>query len=129
MLDHGHETSVIAALWEQAELRTRLPERHDGDPGRQGPTPRRYDCRRGYHRFYLRGKAIVVRNGALLGVYTKDVSRKGFGLLSPQQLFPKEQVELHAANGQDYRLQIVRCRRIDERCYECAASFLPRMQS
>jgi hypothetical protein len=124
MLDGGDATSVIADLWETAEPKTRLPEQYEAFAASRGPTPLHFDSRRAYHRYFLRHKAILQRQDASFGVYTKDVSRQGIGILTPMQLLPKERVQLRLPSGVQYQLEVARCRRVDVGCYECGTRFV-----
>src|SRR3990172_8850804 len=120
MLDLSDERGVIAAAWEAAAARTELPRsvaRRFFEP--KGPMRGHFDNRRTYHRFYLRGRAILTRRESTLGIYTKDISRQGICFLSPVQLFPKERVRLQMPNGTSYELEIARCRREEDDCFEC----------
>jgi hypothetical protein len=90
----------------------------------RGPMPIHYDNQRSYHRHYLRGKALLKQGTTLLGIYAKDVSRKGIGFLSPMQLLPLEQVQMKLPDGTQLNLQITRCHRIEAECYECGAKFI-----
>jgi len=81
------------------------------------------DNRRQYHRYYLRSKALLKRGDTTIGGYTKDISRQGVCLLSPLQLLPKERVKLTLPNGAAYSLQVVRCRRVFDNCFECGTRF------
>ena len=74
--------------------------------------PARPGCRRAYHRFYLRGRAILQRDETYLGVYTADASRQGICFLSPVQLLPKERCRIRLPNTKDFQIEVVRCRRI-----------------
>jgi hypothetical protein len=66
----------------------------------------------------------LTRKDAVVGGYTKDVSRQGIGFLSPVQLMPLEQIEVHLPNGARYRLEVARCQRIEAFCYDCGAKFV-----
>ncbi len=87
-----------------------------------GAGPLYYDNRRIYHRYYMRGKAVLKRAKSTHGTYTKDVSRQGIGFLSPVPLLPKERVKLRTAAA-ELSLEVTRCRRIDPGCFECGAKF------
>ena len=123
MLDVTDDERVIDELWESAPTKVRLSE-----PFRKvffaprGAMPLYHDNRRVYHRYYMRGKAVVLRGDATLAAYTKDVSRQGVGFLSPVQLMPKERVKLRLPTAQ-LSLEIARCRRVDNGCFECGARF------
>jgi hypothetical protein len=87
-----------------------------------GAGPQYYDNRRSYHRYFMRGKAVLKRGDLLHGTYTKDVSRQGVGFLSPVPLLPKERVKLRVA-ATELSLEVTRCRRVDPGCFECGARF------
>jgi hypothetical protein len=88
-----------------------------GEPSLQGAS------RRQYQRAMLRKHAVITVGPDQHAVFTKDVSRKGFGLLSPLQLFPCDELEIAVADLPMVRLVVRRCRRIAERCYDCGADF------
>ena len=125
MLGRGNERQVIEEGWELAAHKVRLPfSMSYGFFKTEGPTELCFHHnKRVYHRFFLRKKAIVKRREAALGVYTKDVSRHGVGFLSPVQLMPKERIQLLLPSA-DLQLQVTRCRRVDQACFECGASFV-----
>ena len=116
--------TLIALLWKQVELKTRLPDDYTDFFAQHGPTRGRYSSRRLFHRFHFRVKAILDRDGILLGVYTKDLSRHGVGLLSPMELCIGDKVRLRLPNGSNYMLEIVRCASIDDRCFDCGGRFV-----
>lgn len=124
MLDLGHDPSLTAVLWDALERKTRLPARMIDFFESRGPMPIRPDNQRAYHRFYLRGKAFLFWRDACLGVYTVDTSRQGMRFFSPVQLLPKERCRIRLPNAKEFQVLIVRCRRIDERCYDCGAKFI-----
>ncbi len=124
MLDCSDEPCVIELFWENAVHKTRLPEKFTDFFERHGTVRAREGCRRAYLRFYLRGQAIVNRKEDRLGVLTTDASRQGIGFLSPIQLLPKERCRIQLPKTKGFQIEVVRCRRIDERCYECGATFV-----
>jgi hypothetical protein len=124
MLDLNHEQGVSELSWDAVELSARIPERMTDFFERKGPTPVRNADRRAYRRFYLRGKAILRSDEKFLGVYTVDASRKGIRFFSPIQLLPKLHVWLQLPNVQEFEVEIVRCCRLEERCYDCGAIFI-----
>jgi PilZ domain len=123
MLDINHDEQLIDELWESAATKVSL-----SDSFRKlffashGAMPMFHDNRRAYHRYFMRGKAVVLRGDASLAAYTKDVSRQGVGFLSPVQLLPKERVKLRLPKTQ-LSLEIARCRRVEPGCFECGARF------
>jgi PilZ domain len=123
MLDLNHEQVATDGLWEQVELTARIPAEMTDFFQREGPLPTRVDCRRAYPRFYMRGKAVLRWDEKLFGVYTVDASRKGIRFFSPMQLLPKLRVHLRIPKVQEFQVEIVRCCRLDEGCYDCGAVF------
>ena len=124
MLDISNDESVMQVAWTKVELKTNLPESMKDFFDQHGPVPARPGCRRAYTRFYLRGKAILERNDTYFGVFTADASRAGLKFLSPVQLLPKERCRIRLPKTKEFQIEIVRCRRIDEACFECGAMFV-----
>ena len=124
MLGISHEKGVIEELWQAADACTKLPiltARYFFEP--KGPMSSHFSSRRSFHRFYLRGKAVLIQSERTYGVYTTDISRQGIGFLSPRQLMPKEKWTLKLPNGAEYQLQVKRCRRESENCFACGGRF------
>jgi hypothetical protein len=124
MLDISDEQCLIKLAWEKAEQKASLPSELKDFFEQHGAMPVRPGCRRAYHRFYLRGKAILQRSDIHLGVYTADASRQGICFLSPVQLLPKERCRIRLPKTKEFKIEIVRCRRICDGCYECGAMFV-----
>lgn len=124
MLERRNERSVMERMWESAGAKVRLPETlRQGFFAPQGPLPTHFENKRQYHRYYMRGKAVLKRGDEVLGTYTKDVSRQGVGFYSPVQLLPKERVQLRLPSV-ELSLEVTRCRRVDKECFECGARFV-----
>jgi PilZ domain len=124
MLDISNDEDLMDIAWEKAELKANLPDEMVNFYDQHGAVPAWPGCRRAYLRFFLRGKGILQRNGANLGVLTADASRQGLKFLSPIQLFPKERCRIRLPKTKEFQIEIVRCRRIEEGCYECGAMFV-----
>jgi hypothetical protein len=123
MLELGHEQRLVAELWDASEKKVSLPAAMEKQFFQShGPTPSYYDNRRAYHRFFMRGKAVLTRGETRIGTFTKDVSRQGIGFLSPVQLLPKEHVRLRVPTA-ELNLQVARCRRVTDGCFDCGAKF------
>jgi hypothetical protein len=123
MLDLDNGKKLMDDLWNATSAKVELPE----STMRQffaarGAEPVRSDNQRTYHRYYMRGKAVLKRGQTMLGTYTKDVSRQGVAFLSPVALLPKERVKLRVPAA-ELTLVVTRCRRIEQDCYECGAKF------
>lgn len=124
MLGLSDEQNLIALAWDKVEVKARLPETMRDFFEYMGPMPVQHGCRRAYQRFYLRGKAILRHKSLYYGVYSVDASRQGIRFLSPIQMFPKERCCIRLPKTKEFQIQIVRCHRLDERCYECGAMFV-----
>ena len=57
-------------------------------------------------------------------VYTVNMARSGISFLHSEQLFPRERAGIVLLDGSDYDIEIVRCRRIQDRCFEIGARFI-----
>jgi hypothetical protein len=124
MLDISPEQTLVDLVWEQVELKTLLPKSMEGFFDQLGLVPHRSGCRRAYQRFFIRGKGIVRWQGKDLGVYSADASRQGVRFLSPVELRPKERARIRLPNTKEFQIEIVRCHRVDECCYDCGAVFV-----
>jgi hypothetical protein len=96
--------------------------------GVNGAGPMFHDNRRVYHRYFMRGKAVLKRGESMVATYTKDVSRQGVAFLSPLPLLPKERVKLRVPAA-ELALEVTRCRKIEPGCFECGAKFALRIQN
>ena len=124
MLDISDDQSLMTLAWDKLELKPNLPDEMKDFFDQHGTLQSRPGCRRAYLRFYLRSKAILLRQDACLGVYTADASRQGVCFLSPVQLLPKERCRIRLPKTKEFQIEIVRCRRIADDCYECGAMFV-----
>jgi hypothetical protein len=110
--------------WAKVEQTTKLPARLEDFFERHGLTPSHSESRRAYHRFFLRSKAIVRRNDTALGVYSVDASRSGICFLSPIEMAINERVTIRLPKTKEFQIEIVRCRPLDDQCFECGAVFV-----
>jgi len=124
MLDISNGEGVMQTTWDKVELKANLPDEMKGFYDQHGAVPARPGCGRAYLRFFLRGKGILQRKDTHLGVLTADASRQGLKFLSPVQLLPKERCRIRLPKTKEFQIEIVRCRRIEEGCYECGAMFV-----
>lgn len=123
MLEFDNGQKLMHDLWEATPSKVDLPESlRSAYFGAQGPAPLYHDNRRSFHRYYMRGKAVLKRGSSMIGTYTKDVSRQGVAFLSPVPLLPKERVKLRVPTA-ELLLEVTRCRRLDPKCFECGAKF------
>ena len=125
MLAVSSNHNLMLAAWDSADETVELPASiNEGYFEKRGPMPLHYENRRSFHRYYMRGKAILRRGDMTLAVYTKDVSRQGFGFYSPMQLLPLEHVQLVLPDGSELELEVTRCRRVDTKCFDCGTRFV-----
>ena len=123
MLEFDNGQKLMNDLWAATAAKVDLPDSlRPTYFGAQGPAPLYHDNRRSFHRYYMRGKAVLKRGTTMIGTYTKDVSRQGVAFLSPVPLLPKERVKLHVPTA-ELLLEVTRCRRLDPKCFECGAKF------
>ena len=123
MLEFDNGQKLMLDLWDATATKVDLPPSlRSSYFGAQGPAPLYHDNRRTFHRYYMRGKAVLKRGTSMIGTYTKDVSRQGVAFLSPVPLLPKERVKLHVPAA-ELQLEVTRCRRLDPKCFECGARF------
>jgi hypothetical protein len=124
MLDISAEQTLVDLAWDKVEVKTRLPENMDDFFDSLGLVPHRSGCRRAYQRFFIRGKAILRWQETNFGVYSADASRQGVRFLSPVEIRPKERARIRLPNTKEFQIEIVRCHRMDECCYDCGAIFV-----
>ena len=123
MLEFDHGQKIMNDLWDATPSKVELPDAVRPEYfNAQGPAPLFHDNRRTFHRYFMRGKAVLKRGETMIGTYTKDVSRQGVGFLSPVALLPKERVKLRVP-ATELSLEVTRCRRLDPKCFECGARF------
>ena len=100
---------------------------------RRGSTPASLEENRRFPRSYLLGVAALAYRQSLPtlpraetwhAVYTKDVSRGGIGFLHSEPLYPMEQMNLALPDGKSLIIEVVRCRRVQRRCFEIGAVFV-----
>lgn len=124
MLELDGCLDLIDTMWESADGCARLPSEWDDYFEQTGLVPSRYDNRRSFLRFFLRARGVVEQGQSVFGVYLKDLSRDGVGFVAPQQFLPLEHLRLLLPGPKSYDIQVVRCRRLGERCYDCGAHFI-----
>lgn len=124
MLDLSSDQNLISLAWDEVEIKTRLPESMEGFFEQLGLMPHRSGCRRAYQRFFMRGKAILRWRETHYGVYSADASRGGIRFLAPLELPPKERARIRLPNTKEFHIEVVRCHRVDECCYDCGAVFV-----
>lgn len=126
----AEETRIVEELWAAAKIRVELPLRMAQNFfNSHGPMSSQSNSRRSFHRFYLRSKAVLIQDTTIYGGYTTDVSRQGFGFLSPQELQLKSKWTIKLPNGSEYLLMVTRCRRVSDHCFVCGGRFAAQLHS
>jgi hypothetical protein len=123
MLDIRDATALSELDWEQLASRAELPCSWQDYAAGAGAVHTKADSTRQYCRVALRSIAIVWADGVAHAVYTKDVSKMGLGFYSPVHLLPRSSVRIWLPGRSPLGLKVTRCRRLDERCFECGALF------
>lgn len=91
------------------------------------------DEARRFTRFPYRTSAIVDLSGSLPslprtpghhGIFTKDISREGLGFYHAEQLFPRERFQVWLPRGGVRTVQVARCTKVKDRCYEVGVRFV-----
>jgi hypothetical protein len=123
MLELNHDPKPLDDLWQATDKKVEMSDSMKTEYfAVTGATPLFFDNRRTYHRYQMRGKAVLKRGESMLGTYTKDVSRQGIAFLSPVPLLPKEQIKLRVHKA-ELDLEVTRCKRLESACFECGAKF------
>ena len=124
MLELSPNQNLVDLAWDEVEKKTRLPENMADFFEQLGLMPHHSGCRRAHQRFFIRGKAILRWQDTHYGVYSADASRGGVRFLSPVELPIHERVRIRLPNTKEFQIEIVRCHRLDECCYDCGAVFV-----
>ena len=123
MLDLRTSRELVEHHRNSLDPRPELPCSESEYWNRSGPLRVQVDSQRRYNRTYLRGIGVLHCKEGDLAVYIKDLSRMGIGVYSPMQLFPCDQVELQLPGKKMLSLQITRCLRIRDCCFDCGTVY------
>jgi hypothetical protein len=114
----------------------RLPPKEffaDRDAGPSVPDDRRRFARNCLHAVaalqHRTSLPALSRETAWYKVVTCDLSRNGIRFLHGEQVFPTEQMSLVLHDGKERYIEIARCRRLGENCYEVGASFIKQLDA
>jgi len=114
------------------ECRVSIPREWLEELERGGALPTATDEQRRFPRFHFRSRAILLYRPTLPAlprkpgrfiVLTKNVSRQGICFLHEEQLYPCERMTLWLPSGGQTEIEVVRCLRLHERCYDAGARF------
>ncbi|PHS17429.1 MAG: hypothetical protein COA78_03000 [Blastopirellula sp.] len=129
MLEISNETTITPEMFERLPCKVNLPEQWDNFFDHSGKIPTNFNDQRQFPRFYLRSKAISKLDGQLDCIYIKDISRNSVAFLHYDQMFPLKRPVIMLPNGTQRQAVIIRCRRIQQGCFECAAKFVDESSS
>ncbi len=136
MLDCHADTPPTLGEFGRLPCSVELPAAWKADFELQGPAPPLPGCKRRYPRIRCRGKNILIaleyrqtlpslpRARAWFAAYLLDIGRGGVGLLHSEPLYPNERFRIVLRDGSLRQIEIVRCQRVGEHCYNIGASFL-----
>lgn len=110
--------------WQAADLKVAIPADWTDLFSKSGPLPPHYDCRRAHPRFYLPAKALLTCEGQAYAGYVRDISRSGMGILAPVQFLPLQHVGVSMPDGRQLKVDIARCVRMGNNCYQCGTRFV-----
>ncbi len=115
----------FAALIRAIDWQIRLPPEWDDFFHEKGIASSCHDDRRRHQRMNVRTPALLwferplpafPRDRRPVGIYTRDLSRRGVGLITPMQLYPEEIVRAVLKTFW-VEVRVVSCRRVTEACY------------
>jgi hypothetical protein len=104
-----------------------LPDEWDDFFQLRGQMPTSWNDKRRFPRQYMRVAAALEvlntfaplkRSSTPTRIYLKDASRTSVGFLHSEQLFPLERVAITAFEGARWQVEVARCRRIQDHCFE-----------
>ena len=144
MLDVVGETAVqLDELVAQLHCEIQLPESMADFFSVDGSAlPAMYSCRRRFQRISLRvfaglhvrqSSPAIPRQAKWHRIYLKDVSHGGAAFLHSEQLFPRERMKILMPDDRIRRLlpgrsqaiiEVIRCRRIGEKCFDIGSKFV-----
>ncbi len=77
---------------------------------------------------YRRSLPAHPRSAQWHKVVTRDLSRNGVSFLHSEQIFPLEQLLLVLPDCKPRCIEVVRCRRLGDQCFQVGASFIQRFR-
>ena len=126
------EQANVQQLILNLPCRVHLPEDPETYFAQRGPLTSHYEEQRRYPRFHCRTEAALVckqtlpacpRQERTCRIYVKDISRSSIAFLHFEQLFPTERAEVILFDGGVRTIQITRCRKLQDDCYEVVGQF------
>jgi hypothetical protein len=136
MLDCDTETVPTVAELERLPCSVILPAAWESDFELRGMSPSLPGCKRRFPRLRCRGKRNLValehrqtlpglpRARAWYSVYPTDIGRGGVAFLHGEPLYPQERLRVMIFDGRLMHIEIVRCQRVDIRCFSIGSQFV-----
>ncbi|HEY2760339.1 MAG TPA: hypothetical protein VGI75_06340 [Pirellulales bacterium] len=133
MLSRDHAADTAASLINSFACEVEIPARLKENFERTGYMMSDQEKRRRFPRFHCRGEKkraglqyqstlpALPRKMSWHNVYLNNISRGGVSFLHSEPLYPREQMQLLLPNGKLVCIEIVYCRRLEQRCYDIGA--------
>ncbi len=133
MFDPSNQDAQIAPRIDELPCQIRLPEAWleqyssetnavDGDQ-RRFP---RHPCGSPQAKAALEYRSTLPsrpREPTVWAVYPVSISRGGLAFLHSEPLYPCEKFRISLPNGKAFEIEVARCRRVGDRCFEVGARF------
>ena len=125
--------SALDMAWEELECRIVVPRQYVSDFHKEGALHTMQGDGRRFPRFHYHVRGVLhcrqtfpamPRREERYLVLTKNLSRCGLSFLHEQQLFPHERMALNLAGGKHVDIEVARCKKHNDRCFEIGAVFL-----
>ena len=116
----------------------KLPSEMEEYFGTSGIVPTVPDEQRRYARTHLRVTAALqyrrslpalVRESEWFKVVMRDISRSGISFMHSEQVYPTEQLMLVLPDCKPRCIEVMRCRRVEDSCFEIGANFIQKFRS
>jgi hypothetical protein len=136
MLSRDHAADTAANLINSFACEVEIPARLKENFERTGYMMSDQEKRRRFPRFHCRGEKkraglqyqstlpALPRKTSWHNVYLNNISRGGVSFLNSEPLYPREQMQLLLPNGKLVCIEIVYCRRLEQRCYDIGAHII-----
>jgi hypothetical protein len=115
-----------------------LPDPVDEYFGAAGVVPSVPEDQRRYVRTHLRVVAALqyrrslpslIRQSEWHKIVMRDISRSGVSFLHAEQVYPTEQLMLVMPDCKPRSIEVMRCRRVGNACYEVGANFIQKFRT
>jgi hypothetical protein len=138
MLDLGHQVQELVDAVGPLRCDIQLPSSWQDKLGQAGQAPTRYHERRRQPRYHFRVCGALEYRQTLPSlhrphgwhqIFTNGLSRGGLSFLHSAQLFPRERMQILLPGRNPKCVEIVWCRRVQERCFYVGARFVEQLRN